>query len=350
VTAVRGRSRPAIPCAVTWRDGVHLVGTAIWCDARRVRGVCFASSADAQSRVGPTNGDRDRLRADARPARRPVGHGQLIASAETLALLGAGDAHLASPFGRPFTLGTTRLELVPSGHGQGGAGLAANVGGRPVFYAGAHNPAGGGRGVPGELRPCETLVLVAPWGEPHHRFPPPAEATRRLVDACGARADDAAAVVLVDDAIGGLELAALLHAHGVAVAGHRAIVDGARRLAEAGLEAPPLRRAIARGRALVWPLADVARLPAALRGLRAHRLLASGLACEPGFAASVGADVGVAWSLAGDRDAALGLVGSARATEVVLLGDGAAPLAAAIGPRARVLGPPRQMPLFAAVS
>ena len=30
---------------VTWRDGVHLTGTPIWCDARRRRDVCFVSSA-----------------------------------------------------------------------------------------------------------------------------------------------------------------------------------------------------------------------------------------------------------------------------------------------------------------
>ena len=53
---------------VTWRDGVHLTGTPIWCDARRRRDVCFVSSAD---RVGRT------------------GHGQLIGTPITLALLGA---------------------------------------------------------------------------------------------------------------------------------------------------------------------------------------------------------------------------------------------------------------------
>lgn len=325
----RRRPRPALPSAVSWRDGVHLAGSAIWCDARRARAVGFASSADALGRPG---------------------NGQLIASGETLALLGAGrDAHLAAPFGRPFTLGTVRLELVPSGHGRGGAALAAELGDRHVFYGGAANPAGGGRGGPGQLRPCDTLVLVVPWGEPHHRFPPPAEATRQVVAACADRVGDAVAVVLVDDALAGLELAGLLHDHGVAVAAHRAIVDGARRLTEAGLDAPPLRRAVARHRALVWPLADRARLPAALRGLPAITVLASGLACEPGARARLGADRAVAWSLSGDRDALADLIGSSSATDVVLVGAGAEALAAAIGPRARVLGPPRQMTLFAAV-
>ncbi len=329
---MRRRPRPVAPSCVSWRDGVHLAGTAIWCDARRARAIGFASSADLLGR-------------------QPVGNGQLIATAETLALLGAGgDAHLPVPLGRPFTLGTVRLELTPSGHGRGGAALAADLGGRQVMYGGALNPAGGGLGGPAVLRPCDTLVVVVRWGEPHHRFPPPAEATRAVIAACAERAGgDAVVVLLVDDALAGLELAALLHGHGVAVAGHRTIVEGARRLTEAGLTAPPLRRAVARHRVLIWPLADRARLPAALRGLPAITVLASGLAVEPGAAATLGADIAVAWSLAGDRDALAELIGSASASDVILVGRGAEPLAAALGRRARVLGPPQQMPLFAAV-
>lgn len=325
----RGR-RPIAASNVSWRDGVHVIGTSVWCDARRARAVCFVSAAD---RIG-----------------RP-GHGQLIATAETLALVGAaGDAHLPVPFARPFTLGTVRLELTPSGYGKGGAALAVEAGGKKVLYAGAVNPPGGGTGGPAMLRPCDTLVVVTPWGEDHHRFPPPAEATRAVLAACDQRVAERAVVVLVDGVLDGLELAALLDGHGLQVAGHRAIVDGARRLTEARLAAPPLRRAVARGRVLVWPVAERARLPAALRGLPTATILASGLASEPGAAAAVGAELAIAWTLAGDRPALLSWIASSTATEVVLVGAGAEPLAAAIGRRARVLGPPRQMPLFAAGS
>jgi len=62
------RPRAASIAPVTWRDGVHLTGTPIWCDARRRRDICFVSSAD---RVGRT------------------GHGQLIGTPITLALLAA---------------------------------------------------------------------------------------------------------------------------------------------------------------------------------------------------------------------------------------------------------------------
>src|SRR5262252_5360605 len=102
--ARRPREAPTPP--VTWRDGVHLTSTPIWCDARRRRDVCFVSSAD---RVGAT------------------GHGQLIATPTTLALIGkrgrSQTGHLAVPLHRPFTLGTLRLELIGSARGPGAAAL-----------------------------------------------------------------------------------------------------------------------------------------------------------------------------------------------------------------------------------
>jgi hypothetical protein len=96
----RRRAQPAPATEpVVWRDGVHVAGTPIWCDARRARDLCFVSAADRVGRAG---------------------HGQLIATAATLAQLGAAPGpHLAVPYRRPFTLGTLRLELMPSGHALG---------------------------------------------------------------------------------------------------------------------------------------------------------------------------------------------------------------------------------------
>src|SRR5262245_56415942 len=155
------RRRPPPPTTepVTWRDGVHITGTAIWCDARRARDVCFASSAE---RVGRT------------------GHGQLIATAATLAQLGADGVHLAAPYRRPFTLGTVRLEIVPTGHALGAAALLVDAGGQRVFYAGVVG-ANGGLGELPELRACDTLVVAAPYGRPEHRFPPRDEAADETI-------------------------------------------------------------------------------------------------------------------------------------------------------------------------
>src|SRR5262249_23492712 len=146
------RASPAASSGpVMWRDGVHVVGTPIWCDARRARDVCFVSSADAIGRVG---------------------HGQLIATLATLAQLGAGKGtHLSVPYRRPFRLGTVRLELVPSGHALGSASLWIDAGGAKTFVAGAIATGGAGLGEPAELRTCETLVVAAPYGAPGETFP-----------------------------------------------------------------------------------------------------------------------------------------------------------------------------------
>ncbi len=153
------RTPPARPQApVTWRDGVHLTGTPIWCDARRRQNVCFVSSAD----------------------RIPVAeHGQLIATPITLALLapkaggGLGAGHLAVPLRRPFTLGTLRLELIPSGRGYGAAALHADSRGRTVLYAGPIRTVDEREAA--EVRASDAVVVAAPFGELHHTFAPAAQ-------------------------------------------------------------------------------------------------------------------------------------------------------------------------------
>ncbi|HWN71727.1 MAG TPA: hypothetical protein VNM90_29015, partial [Haliangium sp.] len=146
---------PVPELAVEWRSGIHLRGTSIWCDARRPRDVCFASCAHA---AGASR------------------HGQLIGTAATLALLGPDaapdSARLSVPYGRPFTLGSIRLELLRTGHAPGSAALLANVAGQRILCAGAINPHGGGLGGTAELRPCDVLVIDASYGHPRYAFPP----------------------------------------------------------------------------------------------------------------------------------------------------------------------------------
>ncbi len=307
---------------VSWRDGVHVLGTSVWCDARRARAVCFVSSADRTGRAG---------------------HGQLIATAETLALLGAhGDAHLSVPTGRPFTLGTVRLELVRSGWCVGAAALLVDAGHR-VLYAGAVAPDGTGLGGAAELRRCDTLVVAAPYGAAHHRF---GATTGDVVDmARGALAAGTVPVVLVGSTLEGLDVVAALAGAGIACAGHRGVVEAARRLAAAGTELA-VKRTVARDRALVWPLADRARLGAALGGARAKVALASGLAVEREVVRELGVDVAIPWSAAADRAALLAYIARSGASEVAVTGAYADEIAAAVGPHARRLGPHRQMALF----
>lgn len=357
---------------MTWRDGVHLTGTPIWCDARRRRDVCFVSSAD---RIGRT------------------GHGQLIGAPFTLALLGSRDAgHLAVPLHRRFTLGTLRLELIASGRGPGAAALHVDAPGRSVLYAGpvrTEVPAAAlALGLePAGVKTCDAVVVAAVYGDERHRFPPLADAVAQTI--AWTRAQLAAgrhAALLVDSALDAIEVAACLAAEGLPLAGDRAIRDLARRAAElagAGLlgtssralrdaelrgeprragatrapaAAPPVPPATAA--AAVPPIASPGKEPRATLWTAKDRAgLARTLGERPLATARVSgrvldephaADAGFAWPHAAGRAPLLAWIESTSARTVYVTGPHAEPIVAALGARGRLLGPPRQMMLFEA--
>lgn len=320
---MRRRPRAAPIAPVTWRDGVHVTGTPIWCDARRRRDLCFVSSAD---RVGRT------------------GHGQLIATPLTLALLAArGDGHLAVPLRQRFTLGTLRLELIPSGRGLGAAALHVDLAGRTVLYAGAVRTVSGGAGEPGEVRSCDALVVSAPFGEPHHAFPPLDDVVAQT--AAWARsqlAADRRPVLLVDSVLDGLEVALRLAAHGLPLAASRALREAAAR-AGALTALPAMGAPGKEPRAVLGLVTERAALDKAL----ADRARATGLVSGRALDAPAGYDVALPWSTAADRRQLLAWIEAAGARHVFVTGASADAIAAALGARARVLGPPRQMALFA---
>ncbi|HEY1556310.1 MAG TPA: hypothetical protein VGF94_15850 [Kofleriaceae bacterium] len=274
------RPRPAV-AAVTWRDGVHLTATPIWCDARRRRDVCFVSSAD---RVGK------------------AGHGQLIATPQTLALLGAGTGHLAVPLRKPFTLGTLRLELLPSGRGVGAAALFVDLGARRVLYAGAI------RTETAEVRECDAIVVAAATDAT--TLPSLDEAVARVAKwARGQLAAGKRPVLVVDSIVDAIEVASALP---LPVACPRAVCDAAARAGLAKLRAK----------------GDVQLRVGAHDGAR------------------VAVDGDLVWPFAATRAQLLAWIERSGARDIYLTGAAAESIAAALGPRARVLGPPQQMTLF----
>ena len=309
----RSRARSTETASVTWRDGVHLTGTPIWCDARRRRDVCFVSSAE---RVGKT------------------GHGQLIGSPLTLALLGAtGGGHLAVPLRRRFTLGTLRLELIDSARGPGAAALFVDIAGRPILYAGAIRDGA-------EVRACDALVVSAPYGKPEHAFPPLAEVIEQTLAWTAAElAAGRRPVLLVETALDGLEVALELARAGIAIAASRPIREAARRAGQAAsalhLADKPLLVAAPgkEPRAIVWLAHDRDGAVRAARGAATPSRLA-----ERGWVHGAGRRELLAW------------IESANAREVYVTGACAEDIASALGPRARVIGPPQQMTLFEASS
>ena len=341
--ARRPRASPVPP--VTWRDGVHLTGTPIWCDARRRRDVCFVSSADRVVRAG---------------------HGQLIASTTTLALIGGRDSgHLAVPLRRPFTLGTLRLELIASGRMLGAAALHVDTGMRTVLYAGAirtHDTS-----EPAEVRASDAVVVAAPVGEPHHQFAPRAEIAERVI--AWSRAHLAAGVspvLVVETALDGLEVAAYLGAAGLPVTGSRSLRDSASTLGHGAARGSvgPLGSTAAfvtglGSSAAAAPANDVAPLrapgkePAVLVRAESDRGRLAGTAQAPSALVSAraldpqaGWDATFAWPFVAGRDQLLGWIEHTRAKHVFITGACADSVAAALGARAHVLGPPQQMALF----
>lgn len=292
---------------VTWRDGVHVTDTSIWCDARRRRAVCFVSSAD---RVAHAD------------------HGQLIATADTLALLATGAPHLAVPLRRPFTLGTLRLELIASGRTRGAAALSVDVGSRTVLYAGAVRTRDTDE--PAEVRGCDVVVVAAPLGLPEHRLPRREAVAAELLAWLGTReAARSHSALVVDSASDGLELATQLTAAGISLACSRAITDAAARLGDA----PPQR--LRGARVLVRTARERGRSDERL-ALVSPRVLDG----ARGFAA------GFAWPFYADRAELLAWIAATGARAVYVTGTYAEAVAAAVGTRGAVLGPPRQIELF----
>ena len=317
---------------VSWRDGVFLTGSSIWCDARRRRDVCFASSA-----LGVAS----------------RGHGQLIATSLTMALLGANSpGQLAVPVRKPFTLGKLKLELFPSGAALGSAALRVDFGDRSVVYAAAVQPGDAGIATmdAGEVRRCDALVVDAPYGDKRHRLLSPAKAVVQLQSWVDKQVfAKRTAVIFVDNAMRALDVQRALTAANQrerwVVTAHRSIRLMVQRAATVhhGLVVPLLATAT-RGNVIIWPLA--AR--DGLRALVGQRVLAtlwlSGEAHDKALVATHGVDLGLAWAAAADRDGLLEWIAASRASTVYVTGRCAATVASAIG--ATVLGPPEQMRLF----
>lgn len=338
------RARPrAASQPIVWRSGVHIVGTSIWCDARRARELCFVSRAD---RVSPSR------------------HGQVIATRETLALLSrsqesADDAsELAVPLGRPFSLGTLRLELFASGSAVGAASLSVELGCRRVVYAGSVNPRGGGLGGAADQRTCDVLVIEANHGQPGAVFLSPPDAAAEVADRCRRiTAAGGAAVLLVDGVLEGLDLADRLdHAglrSGVELVAHRSINEAAERLGAVGVRLSPLRVAARRprpGQVVLWPVSRRVAFPPEALPRASEVLLVSGAAISADAVGRAGAAHGVAWSTQADHIALRRYVEESGATEVYVTGRLAETLAADLsrdGRPVRPLGPPVQMSLFA---
>lgn len=335
-----------LPSSVIWRNGVQIAGTVLWCDALRARGLCFVSSAHVRARAA---------------------HRQILTTPRTQALLAAQGALgpagaskdsvaaevLVTPYGRPFSLGTLRLELFPSGHLPGAASLLVQLGGRRVIYGGEVCPRPPGE-PPGLAEPCEVrggevLVLGAPVAALGQPLPSRAEAGAQLVDAVQRALDRQQTPVVLAAALGGAQEALVwLGQAGLAVRAHPRIAALAVAYRQQGLALPALSPVgVSRQGPLLWPL-ELRDAPALARQAPAYRIAVSGLALAPDAAARLGVDVAVPLADHGDLEAVLAYVRATGASEVHLTSGYREVLVKALaaqGVLAHRLGPPQQMDL-----
>jgi hypothetical protein len=344
--ALRSKPQPE-SSAFVYRAGIGLAGTHITCDATGFPSdLIFISHMHALGRQGPAK------LADQRAGRR-----QIVATDKTLRLLGeAGDRlrsrALPASFGRPFNLGSQRIEVVHSGFLPGAAGLVCEQGGRRAFYMGAFDPDPLIPGLaPADMRHADAICIDATVGDPALTFPPRRQVLADIRAFVQSTLAEGRTPVLLASRVGALPaLAYGLVQDGIPVRAHARFALELARLHEVCKAIPAILRAPRRpgaGEALLWPAE--ARDAAALHALRSPRLaLVSGSAAHPEVLGRMQVDRGFPLTCLPSHEDILAAVQTCGAREVALFQAGADALASHLRSRglyAYPLGPPRQMTL-----
>lgn len=342
------RATGAGPRSFSFRAGIRLAGTTLTCDARSsASDLVVLSHAQALGALGPR-----------RFPLRPAPGQELLATSPTLALLGAAGERLRrhalpAAFGRPFTLGSFRVELFPSGHLPGSSSVLVEGAGRRLLYAGTVRQGRPGFGsMPGEVRRADAVCLDATFGHPRFTLPPPEEAlveVRRFVeDALAARR---APVLLTPPFSTAMEVAASLVAAGFAPRAHRSIIAAAAAHRRAGTAVSRILRFTGRlglGEVLLWP--PEGRDAPALGALPDPRFAyVSGFSLDPDMLEAARADAAIGLSNQSGFPDLLAYLEQVGAEEVAVHRGFAEGFAAELRTRghfAYPLGPPQQMELF----
>ena len=117
------------------------------------------------------------------------GHGSVLASAATIALMRArlgddraGERHQALGWGETLTVGDVRVWLQPAGHVLGSAQVAMEFNGARVVVSGDYKRTADPTCDSFEPVPCDLFVTEATFALPVFRHPPPEQEIARLLD------------------------------------------------------------------------------------------------------------------------------------------------------------------------
>ncbi|MFH0901000.1 MAG: hypothetical protein V2A73_10260 [Pseudomonadota bacterium] len=346
------RARESGGEVVGWSDGVRLIGTPLWCDASRSRGLSFVSSARllpscrhqqiiaTQATIGLLTAAR-RTHKTARAATTGAAAATAVTAATTTRVA-TGGAALAVPYGRPFTLGNLRLELFPAGYSIGSASLVVDTPAARIVYAGAIGPGGG---LAGEchVRACDILIVDVSSG---CLSGAPQEAAAVLDWVTETLRWQRAPVLLVEPLGRAPEIVEMLGRAAIPLRAHRQIVQTIRRIREIGLALPDvrlLRGPPSPGEAVLWPPFTPLAPALAASNPPPRCALVSGAAGDHTILARAGAETGMVWADRPSRDQLLTYIEQTGASKVYLVG---AEPDANLFPRSIPLGPPRQLRLL----
>ncbi len=334
----------------SYREGICIEGTSIACDSTGLASdLVFVSHGQAVSGLS-----RKRLGA------RRMGRTEIIATAQTVALLGSTGQRLESNslpavLGRPFVLGGARLELLPTGHLPGAAALLVETNGRRIMYAGTIRrgpPAFGA--VAQAIRHVDAVCVDATFGDPRFVLPPVDEAlaqVRRFVEQ--SLATGHSPVILAPAYSTALDVAASLGSAGFSVRGHLRIIEAAKAFRAVGANPGPIlpfhkHKPLGVGQALLWPPEE--RDSPRLSDLRRPRFaLVSGFSLDPDAVARVRPDTAIAMTNQSGFSDLLAFIAETGAREVAVHRGFAESFAAhlrGLGLDAYAVGPPRQLDLF----
>lgn len=132
----------------------------------------------AVSRAVITHGHSDHARA---------GHGAVLATQETLAIMGAryGEGFTKSPqavrYGDPVTIGGVRVSLAPAGHVLGSAQAVVDYAGKRMVVSGDYKRRRDLTCAPFEVVPCDVFISEATFALPVFRHPDDAGEIARLL-------------------------------------------------------------------------------------------------------------------------------------------------------------------------
>jgi Cft2 family RNA processing exonuclease len=247
-------------------DGVHLIGTGIFLDARRVRDRAVVSHAH-----------RDHV----------ARHRRWVASPATAALCtrrwGACDVEVHA-FHEPWEEDGARLTLLPAGHILGSSMVLVERAGTRILYTGDFRLRPAATAEACRPTTADVLVMECTYGEPRYRFPERGAVVDRLCDFVAESLSAGAIPVLLAYALGkAQEVARLLGERGHRVWLHPQAWDMLEVYRGFGIEFPGCRRFEPESPvdgALVMPPGPSAR--ALVRGLGRRRVaFLSGWALDP---------------------------------------------------------------------